>query len=78
VDAGVLQEAHMKCDLCKHEDVHSENSRLCESCAEMVQRLLIVKQRMDAHESVLAASSTIDEKRGSSAGKVPTVKSAKP
>jgi hypothetical protein len=68
----------MKCELCKHEDVHSENSRLCKSCAEMVQRLLIVKQRMDSQESALVAFSTRDETRSSGSGTEPAVKSAKP
>jgi hypothetical protein len=37
----------MKCDLCKHPDVHSKNSLLCKCCAEMIQRLAIVQKGMD-------------------------------
>jgi hypothetical protein len=40
----------MKCDLCKHSAVHSKKTLLCESCAEMIQRLLIVRERMEFHE----------------------------
>jgi hypothetical protein len=38
----------MKCDLCGHRELHSKNKLLCESCAEMVQRLLVVQQRIDS------------------------------
>lgn len=38
----------MKCDLCKHRDVHSKNELLCDDCAEMIRRLLIVQKRMDS------------------------------
>jgi len=38
----------MKCDLCKHQDVHSKNELLCDNCAEMIQRLVIVQKRMDS------------------------------
>lgn len=37
----------MKCDLCKHREPHSKNSLLCESCAEMIQRLVVVQKRME-------------------------------
>jgi hypothetical protein len=48
----------MKCDLCKHYDVRSENNLHCESCAEMIQRLLIVQQRMAFHEPPMAAAAS--------------------
>jgi hypothetical protein len=35
--------------------VHSDNNLLCESCAEMIQRLLFVQKRM-AHEPDKAAA----------------------
>ncbi len=35
----------MNCDLCKHEQTQP-NHLLCASCAEMVQRLVVVNQRM--------------------------------
>jgi hypothetical protein len=41
----------MKCDLCKHRELHSKNNLLCESCAEMIERLVVVQNRMDSHES---------------------------
>jgi hypothetical protein len=46
----------MKCDLCEHQNMRSKNKLLCEDCAEMIQRLLIVQQRMDSHEPGLAAT----------------------
>jgi hypothetical protein len=45
----------MKCDLCKHPAMHSKNDLLCESCAEMILRLLIVKERMDELQMAAAA-----------------------
>ncbi len=35
----------MKCDLCKHEQTQP-NHLLCTSCTEMVQRLIVIKDRM--------------------------------
>ncbi len=35
----------MKCDLCKHEKAQP-NHLLCAPCAEMVQRLIVVNERM--------------------------------
>ena len=35
----------MKCDLCKHENA-KPNHPLCSSCAEMVQRLIVVNERI--------------------------------
>ncbi len=46
----------MKCDLCKKQDIHSKKSPLCEGCAEMVKRLLIVQQRIKSPESHITAS----------------------
>jgi hypothetical protein len=49
----------MNCDLCKHWELDLENSFLCEPCAEMIQRLLIVQNRMDScdrHKSALAVA----------------------
>jgi hypothetical protein len=46
----------MKCDLCEKQNVVSKKTRLCEGCAEMIQRLLIVQQRMSSPETRLAAS----------------------
>jgi hypothetical protein len=46
----------MKCDLCQHQDMHSANKLLCESCGEMIQRLLIVQERMAFHEPQLAGT----------------------
>jgi hypothetical protein len=40
----------MKCDLCKHRELHSKSSLLCESCAEMIQRLLVLQTRMESHD----------------------------
>jgi hypothetical protein len=41
----------MNCDLCKHRGLDLENGFLCETCAEMIQRLLIAQQRIDSCES---------------------------
>lgn len=47
----------MKCDLCKHRELHSKNHNLlCESCAEMIQRLVTVQQRMATLEPQKAAA----------------------
>jgi hypothetical protein len=46
----------MKCDLCKHRELHSKNNLLCGSCAEMIQRLVTVQQRMAALEPDKAAA----------------------
>jgi hypothetical protein len=46
----------MRCDLCKHLAVHSKNSLLSESCAEMILRLLIVQERMDELQMAAAAA----------------------
>ena len=46
----------MKCDLCEKQVVHSKKSPLCEGCAEMIQRLLIVQQRMDSNEPRMTAT----------------------
>jgi hypothetical protein len=40
----------MKCDLCNHRELQSTNNLLCESCGEMIQRLVTVQNRMDSHE----------------------------
>jgi hypothetical protein len=44
------------CDLCARQHVHSKKSQLCEGCAEMIQRLVIVQQRMDSQEPRVAAA----------------------
>jgi hypothetical protein len=46
----------MKCDLCEHQDVHSKNELLCEDCAEMIQRLLVVQKRTDSPEPRMFAA----------------------
>jgi hypothetical protein len=46
----------MKCDLCKHPDVHSKNSLLCKCCAEMIHRLAIVQKGMDSPEPRMVAA----------------------
>jgi hypothetical protein len=46
----------MECDLCKHGAVYSENNLLCESCAEMIQRLLIVQKHLDTLKPQKAAA----------------------
>jgi hypothetical protein len=46
----------MGCDLCKHRDEHSANKLLCKSCGEMIQRLLIVRERMAFHEPQMTAT----------------------
>jgi hypothetical protein len=40
----------MKCDLCKHEKAPSGHL-LCAPCAEMVQRLLVVDERLRTAEA---------------------------
>jgi hypothetical protein len=46
----------MKCDLCEHQDMCSANKLLCGSCGEMIQRLLIVQERMAFQEPPLAGT----------------------
>jgi hypothetical protein len=46
----------MNCDLCERQHVHSKKSQLCEGCAEMIQRLVVVKQRMDSQEPCMATA----------------------
>jgi hypothetical protein len=46
----------MKCDLCKHQDIRSENNLLCGGCAEMIERLFITQQCLDSHQSQTGAS----------------------
>lgn len=49
----------MKCDLCEHQNVHSDNNLLCDSCAEMIQRLLAVQEPTEPlkpDETALAAA----------------------
>jgi hypothetical protein len=46
----------MKCNLCEKQNVHSKKSQLCGGCAEMIQRLLIVQQRMDSAEPRMAVA----------------------
>lgn len=46
----------MKCDLCNHQDGYSENNLLCEGCTEMIQRLVVVQQRINFHEPQIAAT----------------------
>ena len=41
----------MKCDLCSHRELQATNNLLCESCGEMIQRLLAVQTRMGPPES---------------------------
>ncbi len=41
----------MKCDLCKHE-LATANHLLCGPCTEMVQRLIVVEDRMQNLEKV--------------------------
>jgi hypothetical protein len=51
--------AWKKCDLCKHQNVHSDNDLLCESCAEMIERLLAVQEpteTLEPDETALAAA----------------------
>jgi hypothetical protein len=38
----------MTCDLCKHHELHPKNDLLCDSCSEMIQRLVVVQGRMDS------------------------------
>ena len=45
-----------KCDLCKHQNVHSDNYLLCNSCAEMIERLLAVQEPTDTLEPDETAS----------------------
>jgi hypothetical protein len=40
----------MNCDLCKHWELDLKNRFLCETCAEMIQRLLIAQQCIDSCE----------------------------
>lgn len=50
----------MKCDLCKHEKALAEHL-LCASCSEMVQRLLVVEERihdLETAEEVRVANIT--------------------
>jgi hypothetical protein len=54
--AGSALEARMKCDLCKKTNVRSKNSQLCAGCAEMIQRLLVVQQRIDAQSPRIVAA----------------------
>jgi hypothetical protein len=46
----------MKCYLCEHQGMHSTNKLLCGSCGEMIQRLLIVQERMAFLEPPLAGT----------------------
>jgi len=46
----------MNCDLCAKRHVHSDKSKLCDGCAEMVQRLIVVKQRMESLEPLMTAA----------------------
>ena len=46
----------MKCDLCEKRNIHSKKSLLCGACAEMIQRLQTVQQRMDSHEPSAATA----------------------
>ena len=50
------REARMNCDLCKHKEINSANDLLCDGCAEMIQRLLTVQQRMESQQSSLATA----------------------
>ena len=59
----------MKCDLCKHQDMHSANKLLCGSCGEMIQRLLIVQERMAFHEPPMAATAVAQSAESFFAGK---------
>jgi hypothetical protein len=54
----------MKCDLCEHPDVHSQSNLLCECCAKMIERLLIVQQRMDPNHPHMVASDFYSVKTG--------------
>jgi hypothetical protein len=46
----------MNCDLCEKRPVRTKKSQLCNSCAEMIQRLIIVQQRMDLPEPRMVAA----------------------
>jgi hypothetical protein len=48
--------AWKKCDLCKHQNVHSDSNLLCKSCAEMIERLLAVQKPTEILEPDEAAS----------------------
>lgn len=48
----------MKCDLCKHEAALA-STFLCACCTEMVQRLIVVQQRMAGTEMAEDARRTI-------------------
>jgi hypothetical protein len=42
----------MKCDLCQHQVF---NGKLCQTCTEMMQRLLMIDHRLHAREECEAA-----------------------
>jgi hypothetical protein len=48
----------MTCDLCKHHELHPKNGLLCESCSDMIQRLVVVQKHLDSQAPRTPAAAT--------------------